>query len=87
MCNLLPGPSSTQLAIYCASRVAGWPGALVGGAGFILPGLVIVLALSALFLGSAPPEGCGPRVRAAELRWRRLRPARRSTCSARRGRG
>jgi len=38
-CNLLPGPSSTQLAIYCASRVGGWPGARVGGAGFIVPGL------------------------------------------------
>jgi chromate transporter len=25
-CNLLPGPSSTQLAIFCAGRVGGWPG-------------------------------------------------------------
>ena len=32
-CNLLPGPASTQLAIYCAGRVGGLPGALVGGAG------------------------------------------------------
>ena len=30
-CNLLPGPASTQLAIYCAWRVAGRAGALVGG--------------------------------------------------------
>jgi chromate transporter len=54
--NLLPGPASTQLAIFCAWRVAGVPGALVGGAGFILPGLVAILALSALFLTGSPPE-------------------------------
>src|ERR1700676_5053987 len=29
-CNLLPGPASTQLAIFCAYRVAGRRGALVG---------------------------------------------------------
>jgi chromate transporter len=54
-CNLLPGPASTQLAIYCASRVRGRLGALVGGLAFILPGLAIVLVLSSLFLESAPP--------------------------------
>ena len=37
-CNLLPGPASTQLAIFCAWRVRGRTGALVGGACFILPG-------------------------------------------------
>ena len=55
-CNLLPGPSSTQLAIFCAGRVGGWPGALVGGAGFIIPGLVVIIALAALFLSSSPPD-------------------------------
>ncbi len=54
-CNLLPGPASTQLAIYCASRVRGRAGALVGGLAFILPGLAIVLVLSSLFLRDAPP--------------------------------
>jgi chromate transporter len=57
VCNLLPGPASTQLAIFCAWRVRGRPGALIGGAAFIIPGLIIILALSALFLGSAPPLG------------------------------
>jgi chromate transporter len=53
--NLLPGPASTQLAIYCAWRLRGPKGALIGGLGFILPGLVMILALSVLFLtGSAP---------------------------------
>ncbi|GLW29319.1 chromate efflux transporter [Actinoplanes regularis] len=53
-CNLLPGPSSTQLAIFCAWRVRGRAGALVGGAAFILPGLIAILALAALFLGDPP---------------------------------
>jgi chromate transporter len=87
-CNLLPGPSSTQLAIYCAGRAAGWRGALVGGAGFILPGLAFILALAWLFLASSPPDwvraagaGGGAAVGAVALRagtdlavpsWRRL---------------
>jgi chromate transporter len=48
-CNLLPGPASTQLAIYCASRVRSRAGAVVGGLAFIVPGLAMVLVLSALF--------------------------------------
>jgi chromate transporter len=55
-CNLLPGPASTQLAIFCAWRLRRWRGALVGGAAFILPGLAAILVLSALFLASAPPR-------------------------------
>jgi chromate transporter len=54
-CNLLPGPASTQLAIYCAWRVRGRPGALVGGAAFIVPGLVLILALAVVFLAGSPP--------------------------------
>jgi chromate transporter len=53
--NILPGPASTQLAIYCAWRLRGTRGALVGGLGFILPGLVLILALSVLFLAGSPP--------------------------------
>ncbi|MDQ8046133.1 MAG: chromate efflux transporter [Solirubrobacteraceae bacterium] len=53
--NLLPGPGSTQLAILCAWRLRGGPGALVGGLAFILPGLVLIIALAAVFLGSPPP--------------------------------
>jgi chromate transporter len=54
-CNLLPGPASTQLAIYCAWRVCGRVGALVGGLAFVLPGLIAILALAALFLAESPP--------------------------------
>lgn len=55
-CNLLPGPASTQLSILCAWTVAGVPGAIIGGLAFILPGLVAIVALSSVFLASAPPE-------------------------------
>jgi chromate transporter len=54
-CNLMPGPASTQLAIYCAWRLRGTRGALAGGLCFILPGLVVVISLSALFLASGAP--------------------------------
>jgi chromate transporter len=55
-CNLLPGPASTQLAIFCAWRLRGRLGALVGGVAFIVPGLIVILALAALFLGNSPPR-------------------------------
>src|SRR5204862_6869410 len=45
-CNLLPGPASTQLAIFSARRVAGPLGAVVGGLGFVLPAVAAVLVLS-----------------------------------------
>lgn len=53
--NLLPGPASTQLAIFCAWRLRGIVGGVLGGVCFIVPGLVLILALSALFLASHPP--------------------------------
>jgi chromate transporter len=54
-CGLLPGPASTQLSIFCAYRVAGPAGAIVGGLGFILPAVILILLLSMLFLGHNPP--------------------------------
>jgi chromate transporter len=54
--SLLPGPASTQLAIFCAWRLAGPVGAIVGGACFIVPGLIIILALSVVFLAHSPPD-------------------------------
>jgi chromate transporter len=54
-CNLLPGPASTQLAIFCAWRVRGRAGALVGGAAFIIPGLILILVLAVLFVTGDPP--------------------------------
>jgi chromate transporter len=54
-CGLLPGPASTQLSIFCAYRVAGPAGAIVGGLGFILPAVILILLLSVLFLANHPP--------------------------------
>src|ERR1700730_2639848 len=54
-CNLLPGPASTQLAIFCAWHVAGPAASVVGGLAFIVPGLVLILGLAALFLAASPP--------------------------------
>jgi chromate transporter len=53
--NLLPGPASTQLAIFCAWRLRGRLGGLIGGVCFIVPGLVMILILAALFLAAHPP--------------------------------
>ncbi len=53
--NLLPGPASTQLAIFCAWRLRGTAGAVLGGICFIVPGLILILALSAVFLSGHPP--------------------------------
>jgi chromate transporter len=87
-CNLLPGPASTQLSIYCAWRLRGAAGALVGGAAFILPGLVLILALSALFLSGSPPRwalgagaGAGAAVAAVAVQagWSLLLPSLRRT--------
>ena len=67
-CNLLPGPASTELAIFCAWRVRGRAGALAGGLAFIVPGLACILALSALFLTGTPPlwvKGAGAGAGAA----------------------
>lgn len=53
--NLLPGPASTQLAIFCAWRLRGSVGGIIGGVCFIVPGLALILILSAVFLASHPP--------------------------------
>jgi chromate transporter len=53
--NLLPGPASTQLAIYCAWRLRGRRGALLGGVCFIAPGLLAILMLGWIFLSRSAP--------------------------------
>lgn len=44
--NLIPGPSSTEMAIVIGYRLAGWQGLLMGGICFILPAALLTLALA-----------------------------------------
>jgi chromate transporter len=44
--NLIPGPSSTELAIYLGYRRAGWLGLIAAGVCFITPAMLIVLVLA-----------------------------------------
>ncbi len=56
MANLLPGPSSSEMAIYLGFLRAGWPGLLLGGVCFVLPAalLTTLLAWAYLRFGSLP---------------------------------
>jgi chromate transporter len=44
--SLLPGPTSTEVALMLARRRRGWAGLVVGGTCFILPSMLLVLVLS-----------------------------------------
>ncbi|MFE6506918.1 chromate efflux transporter [Nocardioides sp. NPDC057767] len=51
-CMLLPGPEAQQLAIYIGWLLNGTLGGLIAGILFVLPGVVALLALSALYVGA-----------------------------------
>ena len=55
-CMLLPGPEAMQLAIWTGWRMHGTKGGLIAGLLFLLPGAVIVLALSMIYaaFGTVP---------------------------------
>src|ERR1019366_4618228 len=40
--NLIPGPSSTEMAIFIGYRRAGWAGLILGGTCFIVPAALLV---------------------------------------------
>jgi chromate transporter len=44
--SLLPGPSSTELAIYLGQIRGGMPGLIVAGAAFIIPAAILVVGLA-----------------------------------------
>ena len=54
--NIIPGPSSTELAIYIGYGQAGWQGLIIAGLCFILPAVIIVAIIAKLYVayGSLP---------------------------------
>lgn len=57
--NLIPGPNSTEMAIHIGYVRAGWPGLILGGLGFILPAMLMVLGLAWAYVryGTTPQVG------------------------------
>src|SRR5690606_2803910 len=55
-CMLLPGPEATQLATYLGWLIHGVKGGVAAGLLFILPGVVVMMALSLIYaaLGNVP---------------------------------
>src|SRR3989442_14048549 len=55
-CMLLPGPEAHQLAIYIGWLMHRWPGAIVAGVLFVVPGIISIMALSYIYaaFGSVP---------------------------------
>jgi chromate transporter len=51
-CMLLPGPEAQQLAIYTGWLLNGRLGGLIAGFLFVLPGMLAMLALSAVYIGA-----------------------------------
>jgi chromate transporter len=47
--SLLPGPTSTEMALGIGFERGRWRGLLIAGAGFILPAALVVLALAILY--------------------------------------
>jgi len=44
--NLIPGPSSTEMAIFIGYLCKGWTGLFLGGVCFIAPAMIIVIGFS-----------------------------------------
>ncbi|PZU56333.1 MAG: chromate transporter [Sphingobium sp.] len=52
-CHLLPGPEAQQLATYIGWRLYGPRGGLAAGMLFVVPGAIVILALSILYVQAA----------------------------------
>src|ERR1041384_7469182 len=47
--QILPGPEASELCVYFGRMRGGRVGAFLAGLGFVLPGFLLMLALSALY--------------------------------------
>src|ERR1700722_3404720 len=54
--SLIPGPSSTEVAIFIGQAKRGWAGLVIGGCCFIIPAAVLVTLIAAVYarFGSLP---------------------------------
>lgn len=59
-CMLLPGPEAQQLAVWLGWRLHGVRGGIAAGLLFVLPGLLVMLGLSALYMAHGRSEWAGP---------------------------
>jgi len=48
--NLIPGPSSTEMAIHIGFLKRGWPGLIIAGCCFILPAAIMVTLIAAAYV-------------------------------------
>lgn len=58
--SLIPGPTSTEVAMHVGHKRAGWPGLVVAGVAFILPAVLIVAVLAAIYVA----QGARPEIEA-----------------------
>jgi len=63
LCQLLPGPTISNLAVFLGTGLRGWPGALIALLAVLGPGSVAIVGLAAWYFGA----GASPQV-AAVLR-------------------
>jgi len=52
-CHFLPGPEAQQLATWIGWKLHGWRGGLAAGLLFVIPGALVILALSMLYAVAA----------------------------------
>lgn len=57
--SLIPGPTSTELALHLGRLRAGWPGLLAGGLAWMAPGTLLIAALAWAYerAGTLPATG------------------------------
>ena len=69
-CMMLPGPEAMQLATWAGWRMHGVAGGLVAGLSFVMPGAVVVLVLSAIYVAwgaTAPMQAIFLGIKAAVI--------------------